>query len=518
VAWLIRVNRIHGRDEKLANARTFATAFRGGSWNAPASVSQVSRWETACVRAGCTVLRRYEELLGVPPHQLLAAADWAYRETGNCTGRPVLDRGVDPTDPRILDQTEELLDRALSTELMSGADWDRLSSHLLVLPAVLLHPSQAWEHLAQRLLAELLIADGMAWMMRAEAMARLIAHPRTRGPIIDACASLVADPTNQVVIEPLTILDQTADRDANRHVVAQLSAPTSERVLRGALLACIEKVGRRHFTPDELRRVLCLATDLASAAAHDTEVRNLATHLCRLASPHTRGSSRDRLRRPIDPTTEAILSFGQTAPPASVDQITRRLLASVVSGLPRHPRSTTDPMLARLLGEVLFSPNQNERLMAAGLVAATPYRDHVASALATELSAALSAKRTPLIMAILAALPFVGRRSDRDAVERLVLASGLPPQVNEGAAWALGHIPGRSDGRFWTAAIEAHVKGPPPDKRRETAQGLVYAMGMGREHRLLRTLRADLTQPASVRNAATWWLKIPRTIQSSASI
>jgi DNA-binding GntR family transcriptional regulator len=58
VAWLIRVNRIHGGDEKLANARTFAAAFRGGSWNGRASVSQISRWETACVRAGSRVLLR----------------------------------------------------------------------------------------------------------------------------------------------------------------------------------------------------------------------------------------------------------------------------------------------------------------------------------------------------------------------------------------------------------------------------------------------------------------------------
>src|SRR5215472_1488069 len=66
VAWLLRVNRLYGRDEKLASLRNFAAGFQGGSWPDPASTSQISRWETAAARAGFGVLRRYEEMLGLP--------------------------------------------------------------------------------------------------------------------------------------------------------------------------------------------------------------------------------------------------------------------------------------------------------------------------------------------------------------------------------------------------------------------------------------------------------------------
>src|SRR5437868_11236884 len=76
VAWLLRVNRLGGRDEEIARLTNFAAAFQGGCWPGPVSASQISRWETAAARAGFTVLRRYEELLGLPHGRLSAVADW----------------------------------------------------------------------------------------------------------------------------------------------------------------------------------------------------------------------------------------------------------------------------------------------------------------------------------------------------------------------------------------------------------------------------------------------------------
>ena len=80
-------------------------------------------------------------------------------------------------------------------------------------------------------------------------------------------SALVADPANQIVIEPLTILDLTADGDANRHVLRQLAHPASDRSLRGALLSAVEKIPRRHFRPAELRSLAATAAELATAAA-----------------------------------------------------------------------------------------------------------------------------------------------------------------------------------------------------------------------------------------------------------
>src|SRR4051794_32312126 len=70
VAWLLRTNRLYGADEKLAVGSKFAEAFRGAGFPHPIDRAQVSRWERAAQRAGFSALRRYEELLDLPPHRL----------------------------------------------------------------------------------------------------------------------------------------------------------------------------------------------------------------------------------------------------------------------------------------------------------------------------------------------------------------------------------------------------------------------------------------------------------------
>ena len=196
MAWLLRVNRLHGADEGLASLTRFVAAFRGGSWEDPVSASQISRWETAAARAGFPVLRRYEEVLGLSPGRLTAVADWAYRKASDAAGPPVLHRGLDPADPRMHERAHELLDQALSSGLMTGADWDDLTSHLAALPTAFLHPRSAWTDLGERLLAELLISDGRAWLFRAEAVARLIGMPSAGSPIIAGCSALAGDPAS----------------------------------------------------------------------------------------------------------------------------------------------------------------------------------------------------------------------------------------------------------------------------------------------------------------------------------
>jgi hypothetical protein len=86
------------------------------------------------VPAGFGVLRRYEQLLGLPPGRLTAIADWAYRKASALPGPPVLSRALDPADPRVYDRTEQLLEQALSAGLMAGRDWDELTACLAAFP------------------------------------------------------------------------------------------------------------------------------------------------------------------------------------------------------------------------------------------------------------------------------------------------------------------------------------------------------------------------------------------------
>jgi hypothetical protein len=518
---LLRVNRLYGSDPGLATGSRFAAAFRGGCWPDPVSPSQISRWETAAARAGFGVLRRYEELLDLTPNRLVAVADWAYRKSCAGVGPPVLDRGLSPEDPHVRERAEQLLEQALSAELMTGPDWDALTCRLGVLPTVFIFPRDAWADLSERLIAELLISDGSAWLFRVEALARLMAHPRARSSVIAACGALAADPNNQVVIEPLTILDKTTDREANRHVLAQLAHPSSDRALRGALLASIEKVPRRHFGPVQLRSLAGAAADLLDADDLHADARQLAAALLRHVPPAQLGGVRERLRTAADTTTRSILTFGQTAFPDAAEHVTARIQAVVTAQMPGRTPADADPIFAELLGELLFNPNVNQGLLAGRLIAATPYRDPVGAALAAELAAGPLPGPVSLTTAIIAALSSVGRPADRAIVERLVLAPGLPAPVTDAAAWRIGHVSGHSDHRFWLNAVETHrlawQQGRSPASV-PALRGLVYALGIGRQHGLLRRIDADTRLPGQARAAARWWLNIPRRIYSSAAL
>ena len=59
--------------------------------------------------------------------------------------------------------------------------------------------------LATRLLGEMIASDGLAWMQRCEAMHRLLGHPVGQAAAVAACASLIADPSNQVFIETMVV-------------------------------------------------------------------------------------------------------------------------------------------------------------------------------------------------------------------------------------------------------------------------------------------------------------------------
>src|SRR5258707_15491058 len=94
VAWLLRVNRLLGPGQDWTRTATFAAAFQGGCYPRGVSESTVSRWETGAGRATFLTVRRYEELLALPPGLLVATADTIYRYAKPGTaGAPTLSRG-----------------------------------------------------------------------------------------------------------------------------------------------------------------------------------------------------------------------------------------------------------------------------------------------------------------------------------------------------------------------------------------------------------------------------------------
>lgn len=498
MAWLLRINRIFGSDEELAIASRFARELSG-----QVSESQVSRWEHATARAGAEVIRRYERVLALPEGRIGAVAHSLYRESLGRLGPPVLRPQTDPDDEQARRRLAGLLERALGDERMSGADWTSLTEGVWSIP-LLLHPRNLWDRLAGRLLAELLIAEGTAWLHRCEAINRLLGHRDGTQSVIEACTAIIDDHRSQVLIEPMALLELTPHPAAARHLLRHVEHPVGGHALRAAWWAVAEKAGRGHFSPPQLQRLTRMAAET---------LRDNGSHMaCRWAAAETARQVMPDLvsRAQNDPVTGHVVRSGTTCAPATVRAVARKLSGAALIAMPRELLHG-DPILERLVGSMLFHPQGTRRVIAAQAVAATPYRCALAAAIARELGRSATLGNAALATSLVQALTHLGGADEAPLVRRLALSSGLPAPISESAAWVVGHLPG--DAQVWALAGQRIVH---PEADPSLAKGLIYSLGTARRHEELRALAANALVHPDLRTAAGWWLTIPEVISRSA--
>jgi hypothetical protein len=524
VAWLLRVNRLLGQNEEWVRTSTFAAAFKGGTHPTSASESTVSRWETGVARATFTAIRRYEELLELPSGTVIAPADALYRYAAP-TGRaaPTLARpgSRDPSEVPYR-RVEELLDRAAQDDVMTGDDWDELTGHLAARPETVLVPSRLWTDLSERLLAEMMVADGLRWMRRSEALHRLMAHPVGQTAAVAACATAIADPTNNVFIEPMVVLDASLHADANRLVLNQLTRPTNSRTRYGALLACVRKVRDGHFSSEQLATIATAIGEIITGGdVHPATVALAVDVLRRLPGPLRAGANRGLHGiLAADRMLSEVMSAGRLAPSGSSRLVVDRIVRATTAEAIREPPGFIDDLLPILVDEMLFSPVLDTALMSALLVRSTPYAPALASALATDLATPRVVGDGPLASAMLGTLRTVGRAQQRPLVERLVLAPGLRPEVTYAAISCLAHVGGRSTDQYWAEALARHSRAWRHHRNRQSAEALttlVYGLGIARNFGMLSRVRADETAPRPARDAAAWWLGQPASRYASVN-
>jgi hypothetical protein len=524
IAWLLRVNRLFGSDERWAKASLFAAAFGGGCWPGTANESKISRWETAALHVPTLAVRRYEELLGLTPGLLVATAESVsayYRAEPGQGGAGWSSRRRGQVPVR---RIEELIDKAGSSAVMTGSEWDELTREISVVPNFYICPSVTWEILAQRLLQEQIIADRVAWLQRFGALERLLNHPVAQASAISACAELGRDRTNQVGIEVMGAMDVTSHPDTSKHVLAQLTHPTSPMTFYGALLACVRKVANGHFSPDESRRLAAIAVDLVGDGrpGHD-DARTLAVGLLRRLPDEVPTAVADKLRQAVeaDESLSRVVATGKLGRPDQAGPFVARVVTSASARMPREGPWLFDQMLACAVDEMLYDPVPDVRLEAAFLVHATPYRAPVATELTAMLSRSATSPDTDLAVCIMDALRLLGGPEHRPVVERLTLRPGVPAPVTVAAARNIGHLGGTSDSTYWNHVMARHFqpsRRPPSPADEAIVRGLVYAMGMAHNDAVLTRVRDLPGVPAQARQAASWWLNHSRRTRLSATL
>lgn len=495
IAWLLRMSRLYGQDPELAVARRCATAFP--AHQRPVTPSQISRWENGTLPVPYRVIRAYEDLLGLPAGHLTAAVDTVHQVRSVRPGPPRLDRRFTP-DARLAGELDDLLDRCVGSAPVRGVDWDAMSARVLAIPHVYL-PRPVWSTLVNRLLAEMSVSRGRAYLHRWEALRRLQGHPVARQVIAAAVAEMVADPASQIIVDPLMLL--VHDRQSIQLLVDEVAAPTSERTLHAALEVCELAAEAGRFGGEDATTLDVLARAHLADNGLPPHLRRAAADLMsRLTPPGgraptgTRGGDQDHT-----PGRAAAVAALTTSAEAALDVATRGTSAG------------ENRMLTRLVDELLFSQQVDVRLGAAAVLAASPFGTPLADALAGHLAAALSAGDRSPTGEWASALGTIGGAGHRPALEAL-LAGPVPPAMAVQAAFGLGNLPGRTDPAVLTHAVRRHARAWQRTRRdgaEEVLRALVYAAGMQHATSLLSDVRSRPELPDGVRAAARWWLVRP---------
>lgn len=518
VAWLLRANRIFHTNKEWSKAVIFASAFKGGSWSAEVSEARISRWETGIVKPPYAAIRRYEELLDLPPNSLVTVAETLCRTSGSPDGMRVLDRQTDTSDPSVQRRAEVIMEKVDSSSIISAREWDELTYYMSLAPNLMLMPSRLWDDIATRLLLETLVTrDCYLWMLRYESFSRLLTHPRGQVSAVAACANVSADPTNLLSVEPTSLLGTSSHQDANRFVLAQLQDPANEQAFYGALLAAVNKVRFRHLNEDQDSALARFIREtIQDTSGRYTDARAVAAQVVREATPRWSTDSHRSLLRIVqnDRAVINVLDRGRLSDITAATVVVDRLFSYAIAHLPHDGGGYVDLVLPGIIEDLVFDPVIDNRLNAGLLLLSSPYAGPVAAALSHELRNQLRPLTdVVLVRSLLGALRTLGTAKERDVVEGLVLEA-VNPAIFEAATFAIGHIAGESRDSFWLQALNKSVsrlEAARTATNARTLTNLVYALGVNEKQQLLGEIHKRHPSPL-LRTSAAWWSHIPHAV------
>ncbi|MBL7254206.1 hypothetical protein [Paractinoplanes lichenicola] len=486
IGWLLKVNRKLGADEELRIAKNFARAWPGGGHTPDAPT--VSRWESGKTAISTATVNRYEGLLGLELGCLTALKHAIERAAGTASGPGAT--AVDD-DKRL----HELLERSAGKDEMGGPSWIELSDHVRAAPDLRLHPPRLWDAVSDRLLGELVVAEHCGWLQRQEALSRLLEHRWAGASAIGACIDLAEDST-PVVIEPLSLLDSSPDLVAGRYIRQAVESPASDRALVGALLAASRKIRRRHFTHEDSSRIGRAVTSLLNDSTLDEGLRRLASEV------------ESELRAGGATRADAASVWATSSRPR---RISTRACARVSPAGP-----STDEMLTELVGQALYDPNPDDRMLAAMFIAGTPVRAAVASCLLVEIEEDLRRRRHCDLGVLLRTMTLLRSGNHRPVLHRILTDPHAEESARLAAAWALPHCAEGPAVTPWSKILEVQTRlaRRPSMIGASVLHGVVYGAGTDGDEATLRRVRADSDLPTIVRSTARWLLTARLPVRS----
>ncbi|MFJ1767909.1 hypothetical protein ACIOD2_46840 [Amycolatopsis sp. NPDC088138] len=520
-AWLLRTSRIHSADPDCRTLSTFSRRLKLPDRRVDSPT--LSRWETGAAKITYNGVRAYEDVLDLRSHSLVSVIDTIYRYSSSQTrAKPALTRRPLSDPESAVRLLNEFFEKGSSKTSVSGREWDDFSALVAQESAIVPVPRSAWSALLHRLMHEIICADGVHWMLRFEALNRLLAHPTIGALGVEALHETIEDRAVQSLVGTACLYDATAHRRASDDVVHYLEAPPDERVLKGVLMACVRKLHQGHFNAPDLTALSPLVADtITDATSATNEMKSLAIAILRAIPAHLQHRSSKSLLPKLLQNHEfrSVYQNHSLLAPGKSALVAQRVYNLSIVHFGRTHEARTDEMLSELVQEMLFHPVFDARLYASFLIYLSPYRASVAAALLQEVAANRPTEDFAWITTLFESLRILGGQREREAVQRYVVASGVADSVNDAAAYALGHIGGVSGEGFWKTAVVSYVDVYKNHKHRESIlDRIVYAMGIQGHHVQLREiLGKNHDVPEAVRRSARWWLDQPPHILRSAA-
>jgi hypothetical protein len=468
IGWLLRVN----RTSRGVPLRSMAAELRKTGLST--SASALSRIEAEGLRHGA-VIDGYEQVLRVTPGSLRAAIDLLCRTFDYAPA----DQEPD-LEPATLAGFSAAVDAVLE-EAPTGGDWLRFAREHSGERGFGITSSQMEPPVA-RLASELSRSMGTAYTSRFEALARLRCSPY--GDVVeDVVRAIIAAPGTGALVDLMNVL---SERPTPRVLAwaGGLLADEQRVVVLGAALVLENLRSVGGLTASDWRTVVpCFVEAYAGA---DRPRRLILTRVFKTLPPHTRAAIRPALTRPLEPLPGPS-DWTRTRRNRHYE-ISRALAARACAevGLPEQP------LLARLLFEVLYDFRGTRAATSANLLLASPVADAL----------------HPLLVEATASGADQATRVGAQGALSLVQTGRHVPDVagwldapDEDLAEAAAVVLGQAGVPLPDGALEAGLAG---DEMR--VRKVLYAAGMA-SHPRLTELSADPARSPAVRALAAWWLR-----------
>lgn len=505
-AWLLRSARVYSATSRGTTASRFA---QGDDIYPAVHRSQVSRWESGRTEPTYDLVRRYEDLCGITPGDLVTAVDLVYRDERPRVHRPRLTRPL-PED-RVA-TAGPLVDACLAGEVLTGSDWDVLSAAVAEVPDVLA-PRRIWTGVLGRLLTELAASVRAPYLRRVEAVARLSGHPRAHEAALEVAGSVLTDASAQVYAEAASMLAYFDHPGTAPLLLGVLHDPVSPNAARAALFATATLLRERRAEPDDAYALVRRAHELATDSTQPYRVRRSAADVLLALAPASRERIAARMRlAPEELTVASIVAGDGPMPPRVAAALRARVLAHLRESL--GPEAAEDQDLVRLLQMVTLETNDDRRSHALELLMVAPHGPAFGQAYTRELGDAAAARDMVRVHETLAALVCLAQPGSIDTLLAVAARQGsldLGPDAAIEASWAVGNADlTEADRRAVAATIRTAVHDALTGVRVATPSLLeAWAYLLGR-HGLLDGLgRTGGPAPQAWVDAQRWWSEQP---------